>query len=82
MKLLENVGIGTELDKRFYLGGVMLEKECSCGNIMKVDLGSQHLSYPCVGCPESIYMYCDECGKEHEDALQVTVNISLSVEGL
>lgn len=79
MKLLENVGIGTELDKRFYLDGVILEKECLCGNIMKVDLGIQYLSYPAVGYPESIYMYCDECSTEYEAALKVKVVVNLEV---
>ena len=31
MKVLENVGIGTELSKRQHLDGVVLTKECECG---------------------------------------------------
>lgn len=79
MKLIENVGIGTELGKRFYLEGVILEKECSCGNVMKVDLGSNYLCYPCVGHLERVYVYCDECDTEHNEALKVKVVVNLEV---
>lgn len=79
---LENVGQGTELDKRFYLDGVVLYKECKCGNIMEKDLESDYLSYPCVGYPEKLYLYCDECDVEYEEALKVTVSINLEVEEL
>lgn len=77
---LQNVGKGTELAKRFYLDGVILKKECDCGSVMEKDLGEYNLDYPCVGYPESIYMYCDECGTEYEEALKVTININLEVE--
>lgn len=79
---LENVGIGTELAKRFYLDGVVLKKKCDCGSIMEKDLGDYNLDYPYVGSPENIYMYCDECGSEYEEALKVTIRINLEVEEL
>ena len=80
MKVLENVGVGTELTKRFYLDDVVITKECSCGAVMEKDLSSDYLSYPMVGYPENIYFYCDECGTEYEDAVKVTVIINLLVE--
>lgn len=80
MYTLENVGVGTELDKRFYLDDVVLKRQCDCGHIMVKDLSEYHLSYPSVGYPESICMYCDECDTEYEDALRVTVRINLEVE--
>ena len=82
MYILENVGVGTELDKRFTLDNTKLEKKCDCGHIMVKDLSEDYLSYPSVGYPESIYMYCDEFDTEHEDAFKVTVRINLEVEEL
>ena len=79
---LENVGIGTELAKRFTIDGVVLKKDCVCGETMTKDLSGDYLSYPCVGYPENIYMYCDECGTGYEEALKVTVRINLEVEEL
>lgn len=79
---LENVGIGTELDKRFTLDGVVLYKKCKCGNIMEKDLEGGYLSYPCVGYPEKLYLYCENCEEEYEEALKVTVRINLEVEEL
>ena len=32
MKVLENVGVGTELSKRQHLDGVVLTKECKCSS--------------------------------------------------
>ena len=79
---LENVGIGTELAKRFTLDGAILKKECSCGELLTVDLGGDYLSYPRVGLPEDIYLYCDECGTDYEEAFRVTIHINLEVEEL
>lgn len=79
---LENVGIGTELAKRFTIDGVILKKDCVCGETITKDLSGDYLYYPCVGYPENIYMYCDECGTEYEEALKVTVRINLEVEEL
>lgn len=82
MKVLENVGKGTELAKRFTLDDVVLTKGCDCGHIMEKDLSSDYLSYPVVGYPETLYVYCEECETEHEDALRVTVSVNLIVEEL
>lgn len=79
---LDNVGKGTELAKRFTINDVILKKECSCGTIIEKDLSRDYLYYPVVGYPENIYMYCDECGTEYEEAFKVTVNINLTVEEL
>ena len=80
MKVLENVGVGTELEKRFYLDDVVITKECSCGAIMEKDLSSDYLSYPVVGYPENICLYCDKCDTEYEDYVKVTVIINLMIE--
>ena len=79
---IENVGTGTELAKQFYLDGVVLKKECTCGEMMEYNLGEHYLSYPSVGYPDNLYMYCEACETEHENALQVTVLINLEVEEL
>lgn len=80
-RVLENVAVGTELAKRTYLDDVMLEKDCdNCGSKMKHDLGSDYLSYPTVGSYQNIYMYCDECGTEYEEAMKVRIVLNLEIE--
>lgn len=78
MKVLENVGIGTELSKRQHLDGVVLTKECKCGEVIEVDLGHQYLSYPTIGYESSVYLYCDECGEEYPP-VKVVLNMNLTV---
>lgn len=74
--VFDNVGVGTELSKRFYLEGFKVKKDCICGVTLEEDV---KLEYPVVGYPEMMYFYCDECGEEYEDSVEVTVNISLEV---
>lgn len=78
MKVLENVGIGTELCKRQNLDGVVLTKECKCGETIEVDLEHQYLSYPVIGHESSVYLYCDECGEEYPP-MKVILNMSLTI---
>lgn len=78
MKVLENVGIGTELSKRQNLNGVVLTKECKCGEVIEVDLGKDYLNYPVIGYKSSVYLYCDECGEEYPP-MKVVLNVSLTV---
>ena len=79
MKILKNVGVGTELSKRFNLDA-KIEKKCSCGHIMVYDLNRNYLSYPSVGIPENIYFYCDECNTDHKFPVKVTIRIDLEIE--
>lgn len=78
MKVLENVGIGTELSKRQHLDGVVLTKDCKCGEVIEVDLEHQYLSYPVIGYESSVYLYCDECGEEYPP-MKVVLNMNLSI---
>lgn len=78
MKVLENVGIGTELSKRQNLDGVVLAKECKCGEVIEVDLEKQHLDYPVIGYESSVYLYCDECGEEYPP-MKVILNMNLTI---
>lgn len=79
-KLLENVGKGTELDKRTYIDGVVIEKTCDCGEVLKCDLESDYLNYPVIGQPYSLSFYCDNCEKDFYDAVDVTIQLNLIVE--
>lgn len=79
---IENVGTGTELSKRFTLKNTVIEKECKCGNILKYNLDGDYLSYPRVGSPQTVYMYCDNCMEDYEAVMKVTVLINLEVEEL
>ena len=79
MYTLENVGVGTELDKRFTLENTTIEKVCKCGEVLTYDLSSDYLSYPQVGYPETVSLYCD-CMEDYEPAFKVTVRINLEVE--
>ena len=78
MKVLENVGIGTELSKRQHLDGVVLTKECKCGELIELDLETQYLSYPVIGYESSVYLYCDECGEEYPP-MKVVLSMSLTI---
>lgn len=78
MKVLENIGIGTELSKRQHLDGVVLTKECKCGEVIEVDLEKQHLDYPIIGYESSVYLYCDECGEEYPP-MKVILNMYLTI---
>lgn len=80
--ILENVAVGTELAKRTCLEDVVLKKNCECGFEMTCDLSKNYLHYPVVGFSEGVYMYCDNCGKEHEEALKVKIILNLEVEGV
>ena len=78
MRVLENVGIGTELSKRQHLDGVVLTKDCKCGEVIEVDLEHQHLDYPVIGYESSVYLYCDECGEEYPP-MKVVLNMNLTI---
>lgn len=78
MKVLENVGIGTELSKRQHLDGVVLTKDCKCGEVIEVDLEHQYLSYPVIGYESSVYLCCDECGEEYPP-MKVILNMNLTI---
>lgn len=79
---LEDVGIGTELAKRFTLKDTVIEKTCKCGEYLKYNLDGDYLHYPRVGFPETVYMYCDNCMEDYEAVMKVTVRINLEVEEL
>ena len=78
MKVLENVGVGTELSKCQHLDGVVLTKVCKCGEVIEVDLEHQHLSYPVIGYESDVYLYCDECGEEYPP-MKVVLNMNLTI---
>lgn len=80
--ILENVGTGTELSKHFTLKNTVIKKECKCGEILKCNLDGYYLSYPIVGSPQTVYMYCDNCMEDYEAVMKVTVLINLEVEEL
>lgn len=79
---LENVGQGTELDKRFTLNNTVIEKICKCGEVLKYNLEDDYLSYPRVGSPQMVYMYCENCMEDYEAVMKLTVLINLEVEEL
>lgn len=79
---IENVGGGTELAKRFNLDNTVIEKQCKCGKTLKYNLDGDYLSYPRVGSPQIVYMYCDNCMEDYEAVMKVTILINLEVEEL
>ena len=78
MKVLENVGVGTELSKRQNLKGVVLTKDCKCGEVIEVDLGKDYLDYPIIGYESDVHLYCDECGEEYPP-MKVVLNMNLNI---
>lgn len=79
---LENVGVGTELNKRFSLDNTVIKKVCKCGEVLEYNLDGDYLSYPRVGYPEIVYMYCDNCMEDYEAVMKVTVVVNLVIEDL
>lgn len=79
-RILKDVGRGTELAKRTYIDGVVVEKKCECGEILQKDLGSDYLSYPSVGHWQSLCFYCDECDIEYEQDVKVRILLNLEIK--
>lgn len=74
---------GQELEKRFYLPGLMLEGECpSCAKAWTHDFAKYYLSYPVVGAPEVVHVSCAECAHEWEVRVIVRVTLELAEAGL
>lgn len=75
---------GAEIDvKRFYLPGIVVESKCpKCGHLHEVDMGSQYLSYPCVGDEEKINFYCEEGESENycDTEWEVSIKLGMTVE--
>jgi len=67
-----------ELDiKRCYLPGVTLTDTCKkCGHEVTNDYESEYLSYPKVGTPTEISLYCPTCNFDWR--VQVLLNLTLT----
>lgn len=79
MLTIEGICEGTELNKRFYMPGVVLRSVCpKCQIPYEKDMAEEYLSYPVVGKPKKITGYCEHC--EHEwDLGSVIVRVSLEI---
>jgi hypothetical protein len=76
-KITGKLVAGTEMAKRFDLPGLKLEEDCpECGNHVVKDF-KDALSYPIVGQPEQVYLYCNEC--EHEWPVSIIIDIAVSL---
>lgn len=75
MSKIHQVSSGGEYDKRFYVPGVVIARPCSCGHTMTWDGEDNYLSYPGVGEPIKIDLYCSECAEYQE----VTVVLNMTV---
>ncbi len=71
-----------ELDvKRFHANGVIMESSCpECGHLITRDLSHDHLYYPKINEPISIYSWCDDCELEWADTIQLNISIT-AIEG-
>lgn len=69
---------GAELNvKRFYLPGVIVRSPCpKCQVSCSRHLGDNYLSYPRIGFPYNVGMYCDVCG----DKFVVQIVVKITVE--
>lgn len=73
---IEGTCVGGEMDKRFYLPGVLVKTVCpKCGKPNTRDMGDDYLSYPIAGKPFQIGAYCKSC--EHEWKVTVILRITL-----
>lgn len=68
---------GAEFDKRTYLPGIVITDKCpKCGAPYEMDFAEHYLSYPVVGKPKELTVYCGEC--EHEWPLgKVVLRVTL-----
>lgn len=58
---------GIQLDKRFYLPGIVLKSTCPTCNLPWVwDGDEQYVSYPVSGEPKVIHASCEQCDEEWE----------------
>ncbi len=74
--------------KRFYLPFSIVSRCPKCGRTVTRDLEEAYLSYPTIGAPECIHMYCceedangDEQGCCHEWPVSVQIDLTMKVVG-
>jgi hypothetical protein len=68
--------VGYEIDvKRFKLPVVVKGKCPDCGGQAETDLEEHPLSYPKLGAPENISLYCSKCDEYWEATIIVHMSI-------
>jgi hypothetical protein len=67
-----------ELDKRTYLPGIEIHDRCKKCKTIKIWNGNEsYVSYPVLGEPTTVYMYCNECNNEWQIKIILTFNIKI-----
>lgn len=68
-----------EIDvKRFYIPGLEVQGNCpKCRAEFTRDFSTDYLSYPQIGEPKTLHLYCPEC--DHEWQRQMVLDISLKL---
>lgn len=67
-------------EKRLYLPGLQLQATCpECRAAYSRDFGDDYLSYPKVGEPEDLTLYCREC--DHEWKIRVQLDVTMKILG-
>lgn len=65
-------------EKRLYLPGLELESTCpKCKKTFTRDFGDDYLSYPEVGRPYIICLYCENCEYEYDVRVQIDVTMTI-----
>lgn len=69
--------------KRFYLPGVVLTAQCpACGASCEKDYGGcDYLSFPVMGSPFDLGLYCRSCDHEWSVPAKLTVRLELLPTG-
>lgn len=79
-EVVTGVAKGEIEEKRLYLPGLQLEATCPvCGAPYSRDFGDDYLSYPKVGEPEDLTLYCRVC--DHEWKIRAQLDVTLKIVG-
>jgi len=66
-----------ELDKRFYLPGVVVTHTCTCGAKLSRDMGNDYVSYPTTNKEEEVSLYCDVCDTEIYKKIVIRIEVDI-----
>ena len=67
--------------KRLYLPYVINTQCPSCREQVQFDMGDQYISYPTVGKPENLCLYCEDCDEEWTVGVTIDVTVQLVPRG-
>lgn len=81
-EVVTGVAKGEIEEKRLYLPGLQLEATCpKCHAAYVRDFGDDYLSYPKVGEPEDLTLYCRNRDCDHEWKVRAQLDVTMKILG-